>query len=193
MPDLRCRTVTTCCLPCPATATLDEDLFFVKDGQLVGFGITINMVKVKYYSLNGELMFVRVFPWEHQQFEIEFDVVDLFCVRHRKEKGRVRVFYIDSPENYIEIAQCDKFFPAKLGRNVYSDGSGYFAVKNSYRGCLEVYSLIAKYRTTEIRLKDDRELSDVFFGRWATREQTDRRLFLNLGNKSIGVYSVWGG
>lgn len=40
-------------LPCTETSHLDEDLFMLRDSRLVSFSITINMVKVKYYSLEG--------------------------------------------------------------------------------------------------------------------------------------------
>jgi hypothetical protein len=66
-------------------------------------------------------------------YEIEFCVVDLFCVKLKKGgKFQVRVFYIDDPESYLEIGPCQKFYPAKIGNTVYSDQSGIFAISNHW-------------------------------------------------------------
>lgn len=68
-------------------------------------------------------------------------VVDLFCVRIKNERRKVRVFFIYEPENYVEVAICDRFVPARLGNNVYSDGSGVFACVDNWNGVVSVYQL----------------------------------------------------
>ena len=92
------------------------------------------MIKVKYYSTSGKLIKLEVFPWYHEMYEIEFAVVDLFCVRIKQDTRKVRVFFISDPENYVEVGICDRFIPARLGNNVYSDGSGLFASVNRWAG-----------------------------------------------------------
>lgn len=56
------------------------------------------MVKIKYFDMSGELLYVRVWPWYQDMYgDIQFVVVDMFCVRIKQDKKKVRVFYIDDP------------------------------------------------------------------------------------------------
>lgn len=121
------------------------------------------MVKVKYYGDEGQLLCLRVFPWYQEIYEIEFVVVDMFCVRLKNDKRKVRVFYIWDPEEWVEVAVCEKFFPARLGNNVYSDGSGLFATANQWTDSVEIFQVSNKSRLGEVRLKNYKSLTNVFF------------------------------
>jgi hypothetical protein len=69
-------------------------------------------------------------------------------------KNRIRVFYIDDSEEYVQIDDVEKFFPAKGGNNVYSDESGVFAVRGGKGGKVDVYELGNKCKIREIKIKN---------------------------------------
>lgn len=102
---------------------------------------------------------LKIFPWYHEIYEIEFYVVDLFCVRLKNDKKKVRVFFIYDPEGYVEVPVCEKFFAARAGNNVYSDDSGVFATMNQWAESVEVFSLKDKCRLVEIRLNNYKQLT----------------------------------
>lgn len=86
-------------------------------------------------------MNVNIYPWYHELYEIEYTCVDLFCVRLKNNKNMVRVFYIYEPEDYVEIGHCRGFYPAKLGNNKLTDGSGLFAVADDWAEKIYVYNI----------------------------------------------------
>lgn len=177
IPNKECKILKRAKLATFRTPSLDEDLFFIKGEKLISFEITPKMVKVKSYSLNGDFFELKIFPWYQDLYEIQFSVIDLFCVRLKKEKKKVRVFYIDDPENYIEIYPCDKYFPAKIGNGVTSDGSGLFAITNQWAESVDIYQFPNQDKITEIKLHHYKHLSDVFFSE--SQSQFGRTVFLN--------------
>jgi hypothetical protein len=53
------HTINISALPSIPTDTLDEDLYFIRDSYLIGYGITINIIKIKYYTLDGLLLQIK--------------------------------------------------------------------------------------------------------------------------------------
>jgi len=66
-----------------------------------------------------------------------------------RDKTRVRVFYIYSPEAYVEISVSSinwKIWVSKKGCNNFSDESGIFGFYHQRENTLDVFNLHSKER-----------------------------------------------
>lgn len=56
-----------------------------------------------------------------------------------------------------------KFYPAKLGYNNYSDGSGVFAIGEDWTYTLSVYSLRDKSKISQIKTEKYKQINKILF------------------------------